>query len=1472
MPVFPGGNVSIGGDGGGAGTLGPADNIFGDISGDLSVVPLLVNPAANRAAAETVRDNYFIANPANLAVFDANSNLGIYIYFIDSGNAVTVFQKRIGGNWVDTTVSIGIPGVPGTDGDALFFESIASRDTFFSDPGNLDLLITDLPIAVNTGNETFASFIWTGATNPVSYDATLWRLASTGSAPGTLILGDDGASLSSGNKVINFVDATGTEYIFSGLEVGTGTTPFYWRLGSEGTSNFTNVDTSNLSDPQEVIVTSPAITTSTYFTSLDIKPYETGTLRIEGWAGTVDTDPKILDFEVTIVGGDVGNFTTVTFPNKLLLLSIDSTLFRFSGVGLQGGLQTTGPYTGQTVIDFRGTLRTANAIDIVYQGIDVVTLQEATGFGTSSVDFTDVLDTELLSIGIDGATEDSFITAVNNINASVGATDSFSISSSGANTNPPLQVEAAGANGAELSVFISSVDPEGNITATQGQLCAVVTGVDDTSALWIKETGVGNTGWQNIHSATSGVAGPATSTVDSLPTWNDTTGDSLQDNPFLRYESDGATTSTLILQRAAAGSGEIELRNNADIVIGLIQITGSIFQIDNVGTGDLSLGSGSGDVIVSSNSQQVDIRGGTGVLVENHFLIDGNASDISAILGVPSATNLAEYTIENSSDVQVARLYHDEAALNASGLNLNSNISLLSDSATTLISLISDNSASLSRIRFIDSGSFAQFLIDSDEGLTTNSINSVNYDFDIISGGRITLETFGTEFTRIFSLNGGNTVQTLQLDNGGTNGAQVNIYTSTVDPNGAITANQGDICFVATGVDDTSAVWIKETGAATNTGWINIHSATSGVAGPATSTVNSIPTWVDTLGDEIQDNPFLRYESDGATTSTLILQRAAAGSGEIELRNNADIIVGLMQITGNNFQIDSVNTGDLGLGAAADVFLSALNGAVTITAGGGTLRAQATGIQTAIFEASGSGDVEINANAGSIGLFNNYGEIVMDTLAIAIETATNVNFDVDATASGQINLTAFDPITIHSTDSASTVAIVGNGGDTFPIATYTTNGTGGGTFNLHVGTTTPQGRVSGENTLFFQTGVASSGTARIHYQDTDATATNWNTLTSIPANATQGNGTFMYFPSTDLAQGEPTVRLAYFESGVNTDIEVNSGANGVVALRLKDELVNDRFVITYNDSVPQANITTVASVPLNIFASGNLDMTATGTADLSSAQNLTIETTAANGDINISAFDDCFIFATDELSLTCSGLATLSGGTRTDIITGQTGTNSFMNWSNNTTNIDIFIYNVTPNGAVTGTSGDLLLRNSGVESDSYLNRGAASNNNRWDSLIGNPAMASINRNTAAGGDSKALTATPTNYDGYTTNGPDFGNLTSDQVNDEIAIDYVVDTTNGDFFEVSATISFELTNADSIVFEIYYDNGVSDTATGILARQTSDANTGFFSVTLEGQFRGPTAVTGNGAIKLYWYSPDAGTITFYETRLNAKRLR
>ena len=97
-----------GGSGGGGFSLGPADNTFG------------VSTTANRAAAETLRNTYALANAAWLAEYTADRSF--FIQLVWTGNASVVQRRNAGGTaWEDVTGIIrggqGVPGAAALDGE-----------------------------------------------------------------------------------------------------------------------------------------------------------------------------------------------------------------------------------------------------------------------------------------------------------------------------------------------------------------------------------------------------------------------------------------------------------------------------------------------------------------------------------------------------------------------------------------------------------------------------------------------------------------------------------------------------------------------------------------------------------------------------------------------------------------------------------------------------------------------------------------------------------------------------------------------------------------------------------------------------------------------------------------------------------------------------------------------------------------------------------------------------------------------------------------------------------------------------------------------------------------------------------------------------------------------------------------------------------------------------------------------------------
>lgn len=209
--------------------------------------------------------------------------------------------------------------------------------------------------------------------------------------------------------------------------------------------------------------------------------------------------------------------------------------------------------------------------------------------------------------------------------------------------------------------------------------------------------------------------------------------------------------------------------------------------------------------------------------------------------------------------------------------------------------------------------------------------------------------------------------------------------------------------------------------------------------------------------------------------------------------------------------------------------------------------------------------------------------------------------------------------------------------------------------------------------------------------------------------------------------------------------------------------------------------------------------------------------------------------------------------------------------------VDFIIRNTDPEGVVTATAGTICYVDSSTAPGIFIKR-LEGGTTGFDDLIGIPAQGEIVRSTSAGSDTKAITAIKTQYTGFDTNASSTGNLTSDQANNEIRIEDVRDTINGDLYDVQATIDYELTSSTDVIFEIVSDNGVSDTGHDIVSETETGVPIGVGSfqskhTTLSGTFRGPTSLTGNGAIKLLFYGPAAvGSVNFFTTRLKAMRTR
>lgn len=501
----------------GAFTLGPQQNVF---------------TGANRAAAESARDTYATNNPLWLAEYNSDTGLNIRLEYEDSGNNVAVYQVRnqAGDTWLDNSSAIGIKGdtgAAGATGNSYFFESISARDAFFGTNPNEDLLVNDLPVVVNVGNKTSATFVWQGATAPPTYDPSNWRTSSLETSSGTLILGESGAAISSGNEVLGFTSPSNDKsYIYGVRYDSTGSEhPYYWEFGAESDIPIADVFNQTLTGDQNLQFTG---TTSSITTAFTVRPASSGTLRVQSWVGTDDTGPVLYDEDYTITAGQIGSEVKLQFVNDYVGLAGLQTYIRFSGVDLFGGLQTGGIFPGQTTIFLSATVQLGVEFDYISStksntsidnhiavfdggGSDKIKQGSTARIRSTSSSDTPSFDIENSSGSTTFQFEFNEPSNRNKINStrelditadfggiflSAQGQGEINLTSNETSALPFLKLSQTGLQGSSVALGALSTNPEGITSAAPGSV--VYANVGGEGRLYIKRTGISNTGWIEV--------------------------------------------------------------------------------------------------------------------------------------------------------------------------------------------------------------------------------------------------------------------------------------------------------------------------------------------------------------------------------------------------------------------------------------------------------------------------------------------------------------------------------------------------------------------------------------------------------------------------------------------------------------------------------------------------------------------------------------------------------------------------------------------------------------------------------------------------------------------------------------------------------------------------------------------------------------------------------------------------------------
>ena len=202
--------------------------------------------------------------------------------------------------------------------------------------------------------------------------------------PSSLVLGANGSKISSSGRALQFQDAFTTKQYFPFFEVKeTGNiNPQYYQPADEITAIVNPDDGIALSDPQEMSF--PTSAGNTFTVAFIVKPATSGTLMIQTWVGVDDTGAVLVENSFTILPGDIGTEVRLDIPNPLMLFIGDSIFTRFSGVQLEGAVQSSGPFVGEEkpFLESCINLLTPKALLIEGADVDVVNIFSSISIAT----------------------------------------------------------------------------------------------------------------------------------------------------------------------------------------------------------------------------------------------------------------------------------------------------------------------------------------------------------------------------------------------------------------------------------------------------------------------------------------------------------------------------------------------------------------------------------------------------------------------------------------------------------------------------------------------------------------------------------------------------------------------------------------------------------------------------------------------------------------------------------------------------------------------------------------------------------------------------------------------------------------------------------------------------------------------------------------------------------------------------------
>lgn len=214
-----------------------------------------------------------------------------------------------------------------------------------------------------------------------------------------------------------------------------------------------------------------------------------------------------------------------------------------------------------------------------------------------------------------------------------GTTNAFTLNyTDHPDTQNIVSIVTGGTNGGDINFHVGNRNPEGNVTADGGAIYYRDSGTD--SDLYLKRSDGGNTGWIDFLHSSSGIIGPATTVVNDLVTWGDTTGNTLLNISNITASENVAVSNISLTSPGNPGEAQLYFYDETSTLAGsLFYSAGTESMILTAfSDGDLTILSAASDVIIKCNTASSEV------------IITNNSGDTANVMAIQTEGSNGEKT------------------------------------------------------------------------------------------------------------------------------------------------------------------------------------------------------------------------------------------------------------------------------------------------------------------------------------------------------------------------------------------------------------------------------------------------------------------------------------------------------------------------------------------------------------------------------------------------------------------------------------------------------------------------------------------------------------------------------------------------------------------------------------------------------------------------------------------------------------